>query len=182
MRSFREKPDETTAEQLLTSGDFVWNTGIKVWKVDRLLSAIKMIMPDSYASLVGLRAEMGTPSYEKMLDAWYENIEPASFEVAVSERLEGQLVYVADYRWEDMGSWEVFYKLAKKDDRGNAVVNGLPGQVVELVDSDDCLVIPRQQQVAIIGIKNAVIVQSDEKLLVCRRDLVSEVKGLFSGR
>lgn len=176
--SFHEKPDVAVAERFLASGEYVWNTGIKVWKVSHLLSTIKSLLPEAYESLLKLRAELGTSSYDHLLAKWYTTIAPASFEEAVSERLKNQLVYVADYRWEDMGNWDIFYKLAVKDVNGNAVVNRLASQKVELVDTKNSLIMPRQQRVAVIGLEDVIVVQSDKELLICRRDLSGEVKKL----
>lgn len=178
VRSFHEKPDQHTAETFLQSGKYVWNTGVKVWHISSLLASIKELMPETYNAILKLRVEIGGDSYANSLRDWFRTVEPASFESVVSEHLKGLLVYVADYQWEDVGNWEVFYKLASKDNQGNAIIDKLPAQNVELLETKNCLVIPRQQHIAVIGLSDILIVQSDNKLLICRREDAGRVKEL----
>lgn len=178
--SFREKPDQKTAMSFIKSGRYVWNTGIKVWKTASLLAAIKQQMPDAYQKLLELRAEIGGAQYYALLEKWFHSLpKTASFEELVSQQLKEMLVYVADYRWEDMGNWEVFYQLADKDSSGNAIVNQLASQKVTLVDTHNCLVLPRQGHIGIIGLDNIIVVQSEDGLLICRRDMAGDVKKLL---
>ncbi len=176
--SFIEKPNQAKAEALVTSGDHVWNTGIKIWRTAGLLQAIKTLLPKEYESLLALRSEIGGSKYADELREWYMSLKPVSFEKAISEHFSGLMVYAADYEWDDMGNWEVYYSLAQKDSQQNAIINALPGQDVQLLSSKRCLVLPRQQQVVVIGLEDVFVVQSDDKLLICRRDLASKIKDL----
>lgn len=173
---FFEKPDKDTAQEFLNSGDYAWNTGIKGWHISGLIDAIKNIDAKLYDQMVKLRSEIGSESYEKTLKRWYDQVEPRSFEKAISEHLDKLLVYVADYEWRDIGSWRALYDLTPKDRANNAIVKNQPNQSFHMINTKDSLIVTEQKQVIVAGMDNVAVVQSGDTLLVCPREKLDTIR------
>jgi mannose-1-phosphate guanylyltransferase len=176
IEEFREKPDLKTAKRYYDSGEYVWNTGVYAWQARALLQELKSVASEYYQGLVNLRVLIGEEGYALAMEKWFGEVRPESFDRMVSEKLKSMLVYVADYRWEDVGNWHSVYELAKKDEQGNAVLENNDGQSVEFRSSEGCMVVSNAKQVMMVGLKDVYVVQTDEALLICNKDHVAEVK------
>jgi len=173
VKTFAEKPILETARRFLDSGDFLWNSGIFVWKVSTILRDIEEHMPELYDGLMEIDAAIGRPDYEEVLHKVYCQIRSISIDYGVLEHAKDVVVLKGDFGWNDVGSWEEVYKILPKDNDKNAVV----GEHV-LKDTRRCLIDSPKRLIAAIGLEDLIIVDSDDALLVCRRDRAQEVKDL----
>lgn len=174
--SFKEKPDEVTAQKYLNSGNYVWNTGVYSWQTSSLLEIVKAVAPTFYKELLSLRVIIGEPGYAAAVKAWFDRITPIAFEKAISEKLPEMMVYVGDYEWEDIGNWKTVYELAKKDKHKNAILEKEKGQEIDFVEATGNMVLAQLQHVALVGVEDIIVIQTDDSLLVCHKDHVGEVK------
>jgi mannose-1-phosphate guanylyltransferase/mannose-6-phosphate isomerase len=163
--SFVEKPGLKKARAYLASGDYFWNAGIFVATHETILNEIRLHLPDLYKGLLSLEKVMGTGSFEKRLAAVYKGLESISFDYGIMEKT-GSPAFVipCDCGWSDVGSWESLHELRLGDNKD-------PGNVSEgesiLIDCKNSLVSGMSGRlVACLGVKNCVIVDTDDALLV----------------
>ncbi|MFC1724961.1 mannose-1-phosphate guanylyltransferase [candidate division KSB1 bacterium] len=170
VKTFAEKPDFETAKRFLKSGDFLWNSGMFIWKVKTILKEIKKNLPDLYEILMKIRDSIGTDNFNSTLVKEYKRIEAISIDYGVMEKAENVAVLKGDFGWSDIGGWEEFYRLGKKDKKNNVVI----GEGV-LRDSNFNLVYSNNRLIACLGINDMVVIDTDDVVLVCPRDKTEEI-------
>jgi mannose-1-phosphate guanylyltransferase len=171
VKAFHEKPDRTKAQAMLKTGRFFWNSGMFVWTVSAILDQMSRLTPAMFDELIKLKKYLGTPGWEEALLTGYEAMENVSIDYAVMEKSEKVLMLAGDFGWNDVGSWEAVYQLEPKDEQENC----LTGSVLVL-DSQGCLVHSPQKAVGLIGMKDLIVVDTPDALLICPRDRAQEVK------
>jgi mannose-1-phosphate guanylyltransferase len=171
VKAFHEKPERPRAEAMLKTGRFFWNSGMFVWKVTTILNQMARLTPAMFEELKKLKKHLDTPEWEEALRAGYEAMDNVSIDYAVMEKAEKVLMLAGDFGWNDVGSWEAVYQLEQKDAQGNF----LSGTVMVL-DSQGCLVHSPYKAVGLIGMKDLVVVDTPDALLICPRERAQEVK------
>lgn len=169
--TFAEKPNYATAIRFIESGDFFWNSGIFIWRTDTILDEIRSLMPDLYEGLNKIVLSLDTPDFNKTLNNVYGQLRKVSIDYGIMEKSRRVYLTKGSFRWSDIGSWDEVYQLSEKDNNGN-VVNGLiyTDMVIDsFIHSED-------KFTAVIGVDNLIIVNSNDSLLVCRKDKTQEVK------
>lgn len=168
VRSFAEKPNLATAERFLKSGDFLWNSGMFVWRVDTILEALRRWAPEVLEPLEALGEDL---TDAQALGRAYGLLPKISIDYAVMEKADSVYVLPGDFGWSDVGSWLAVYELAPKDAQGNA----FEGSVVAL-ESSHCLVRARNRLVVLIGMHEVAVVDTSDALLICRLARAQQVK------
>lgn len=177
--NFAEKPDKQTAQKYVSTGNYLWNTGLYVWRPQMLLQQIKKHQSSLYTQLVELRAQLHTQGYEQAIAKWYQASPHVSFEKSISEKVQEMLVYQANYIWYDLGNWRTVLELQPKDEYGNAVVSQHQRQV-KTINSSGCFVYAQAKKVGLVGVRDLIIVQTEQEILVCHKDSAAEVKQIAS--
>jgi len=173
VKTFAEKPIFETAKLFLKSGDFLWNSGIFIWKTATILREIRSHLPELYIGLEKLQKTIGKVNYPKQLERFYRQIRSISIDYGVMEDAQNVYVIKCDLGWNDVGSWDEVYKLSEKDKNGNAIIgNGM------IVDGEDNLIYSKDDLVAVLGVKDMVVVKSENAILVCPRERAQDVKDL----
>jgi mannose-1-phosphate guanylyltransferase len=162
--TFAEKPDLPTAERFLASGDFLWNSGMFIWRVDAIADAIQEFLPELHEQVQVLREAVGTPRFGEALESVYSQIHPISIDYGVMEKARNALVIGCDFGWSDVGSWDEADRLARKDDQENSIV----GDVVT-VETKGSFIRTSGKIIATVGVSDLIIVDTPDALLVCRR-------------
>jgi mannose-1-phosphate guanylyltransferase len=170
---FTEKPSAETAIHMVESGEYSWNSGMFVWRVDRVLEEFERQMPDFYAQLMEVQATLGTAGYEPTLGRVWPQVAKQTIDYGVMEGARDVAVIPADIGWSDVGSWAIVQGLLPADEEGNTVVGGHVG-----VDTRDTLVFNRDGKriVATIGVQDLIIVDTEDALLVCSREQEQAVR------
>ena len=168
---FVEKPDRATAERYLKSGAYLWNSGMFVWKADAILEEIKLQMPPLYKGLKRIWGALGTADEQKRLAEEFARLKGVSIDYGVMERAAKVAVLPADFGWSDLGSWDAVGEVIPPDSDGNVSV----GKVVSL-DCKDTTIYAEDRLVAAIGLEGAVVVDTPDATLVCRKDMAQKVK------
>lgn len=169
--TFAEKPNYATAIRFIESGDFFWNSGIFIWKTDSILNEIKSLMPDLYEGLIKIENAIGNAGYEETLNRVYGQLRKLSIDYGIMEKSKRVFLTKGNFRWSDVGSWDEVYQISEKDNNGN-VLNGMIYTDMVL----DSFIHSEQKFTAVIGVDNLVIINSNDALLVCRKDKSQEVK------
>jgi len=173
VRAFREKPSREAAIAFLKSGDFVWNSGMFLWRASVFARALERYSPEFF------------PFWRRTLDALekksktalskiFKEIPALSIDYALMEKAEGTLVCAGDFGWSDVGAWSALGDLWPRDDQDNA----RRGHVVA-VETRGNIVCNPGKLTALIGVENLVIVQTKDVLLVCRKDRDQDVKKIL---
>lgn len=171
VKTFAEKPNEETAKRFLRSGDFVWNSGMFIWKVDTIINEIKKSLPEMYGELMKIDAAIGTEKYDQTLELAYKLIRRISIDYGVMEKAQDVFVLKGNFGWSDVGSWDEVYRLSGKDENGNSVT----GKVF-LQNTKNALIYSQNKLVASIGMEDVIIIDTDDALLVCKLGDSQDVK------
>ncbi len=163
VKTFAEKPDFETAQAFLASGDFLWNSGMFVWRADRIKEEFRRHLPEM-AKLADLfAADIRTDSLQGAVKRFYEVSPSISIDYGIMEKAAGVRVVPADIGWSDVGSWMAAWELADKDPYGNSVI----GQPVELVNAHNCYVRGQGDRlIALVGMEDTVVVDTGDAILI----------------
>lgn len=171
---FKEKPDETKARQMLAGGDHSWNSGMFIWRVDRILAEMRRLMPDLAGALERIGAGWGTAEQETVLGREWMKVETNTIDYGVMERAENVAVLPAGgLEWSDVGAWDALFDVLLADESGNVVLNS---DTLLLETHDSLIHCPDGKLVVTIGVDDLIVVDSGDALLVCRRDQAQQVK------
>jgi len=168
---FLEKPDYTRALEFLSRGDYLWNSGMFIWRADLISKLIDIHAPLLAEGLKRIEAEFGTERYSGVLEEVYADLPKISVDYGILERVSNVLVIRGDFGWDDIGSWTALERYSDKDDRGNV----LDGRGV-LLDTNDTYVYSPDKTVAIIGVEDLIVVNESDCLLICHKDKAQEIK------
>lgn len=166
VKTFTEKPQIEMARQFLASGDFLWNSGIFIWRLKTILSAFNDYLPDVDQLFRAGIGKYATSDEEAFIRQTYSMCKSISIDYGVMEKAENVYVLASDFGWSDLGTWGSLYETRQKDDAGNAVV----GQQVMLYESSNCIVnMPKDKLVVLHGLDGYIVVEDNGILLVCRK-------------
>ena len=174
---FVEKPDLKTAQEYLAAGNFYWNTAIFVWKVKTMLSLYEKHMPEMYAGLMKIQAAWGTLEQDKVLNEIFPTLEAVAIDYAIFEKTDKIALIPAELGWRDVGSWQAIYDILTEAKDG--VVQ--KGKVMA-VDSKDTLIFNENEGklVAVVGVKDLVIVDTKDSLLVMQKSQDQDIKKIIT--
>ncbi len=170
VKKFHEKPQLEKACEFL-QGTFLWNSGIFVWKAATILEEIKTFLPDIYKVFLPVASSIGTAQFEQVLAAAYDSIEAISIDYGVMEKSVKVLTLRGEFSWNDVGSWSAIYDISAKDEQKNVV----RGKVVA-IDAERIVAYSPKKLTAIIGLKDVIVVDSEDALLICAKDRAQDVK------
>lgn len=169
--TFAEKPNLATANRFIKSGDFLWNSGMFIWKVETIMQEIKMYMPDLYDGVKEIQESVDTPEFGRVLTTVYGQLKSISVDYGIMEKSRNVYVVPGTFDWNDVGSWEAVYQIAEKDEYENAKF----GEVYADKTTKSYIFAP-QKFTAVIGADNLIIIDTTDALLVCNRDNAQDVK------
>jgi len=173
VKTFTEKPDLELARVFLESGEFFWNSGIFIWSLAAIDSAFQTHLPDINNLFHKGGNSLDEASERKMINQIYPECPNISIDYGILEKSSDVFVFCANFGWSDLGTWGSLYERSNKDESGNAV----QGENVMLYDSEDCLVnAPNEKLVVIQGIKDYIIVDNENTLLICKKEHEQEIK------
>ena len=173
VKRFAEKPDIGTARRFVESGDFLWNSGMFLWRLDAIKAALREYTPEITEQMDAL-PPTNSETFEAKLKEAYSCIRGVSIDYSVMERAPNVYVLRAGaIGWSDVGSWEEVYRLSEKDLDNNVLI----GKHVVARNSRSSLVISRTDQlIALYGVSDMVVVDCGDAILITRRDQAQGVR------
>lgn len=168
---FVEKPNLETAEKYVASGEYVWNSGIFVWKASVILNKFKEFLPDVYADLLKIANGFGTADEEKILNEVYPSIRSVSIDYGIMEKSSDIEVVPGEFGWNDVGSWDMLGVLHQSDSDGNIKVGNTLA-----IDTKDSIIYSSGKLVATVGVDDVIIVETPDAIMVCSKDRAQDVK------
>jgi mannose-1-phosphate guanylyltransferase len=173
---FFEKPDLDTAKGFLDEGGYYWNSGMFVWRNSSILKAFNSVVPNWGIYLDSLLDGMDTPSEKRILLDFYNSIESNSIDKLILERWANTVLVPIDFFWSDLGSWQALDEFLRRDPEENVFMGEeLKGVTV---DSSGCFLMGEKKVIAAVGVKNLVIVDTDDAVLVMDKFRSQEVKSV----
>ena len=158
----------SVAKRFLKSKDFLWNSGIFIWKVDVFLDQLGRHMPELSNQL--WKIEKRIKSRKSFTDIWSE-ILPESIDYGLLEKAKNIYVVKSDFRWNDLGSWNAMYDELPKRKDGNLIKgNGI------VIDGNNNFIQNEDHFTAVVGLDNVVVVSTDDVTLVVNKDNVEDVR------
>ena len=173
-RRFTEKPDIVRATQFLASGQYSWNSGMFIWRVERAMRDFERYQPAIFAMCSYLQSAIDLPDYEEKLNDIWETMPSLSIDFAIMEKADNIAVIPDDIGWSDVGNWTSLYDILPQDNFGNCIKGGASDMRV-ILDTRDTLVLSDRLTVA-IGVEDIVVVDADDALLICHKERTQDVK------
>lgn len=162
--AFAEKPDIGTAQRFIESGDFLWNSGIFVSRMDVFFITLRKLLPDIYDKFDILAQNLDVEDFEEKLTFIYKQINPISLDYGILEKSDNVYVVVSSFTWSDLETWDELYRLSMKDARNNVI----EGDVIS-IDSKNSFISGNGKMIAVVGIDDVIVVDTDEAILVCKK-------------
>ncbi|WP_020410969.1 mannose-1-phosphate guanylyltransferase/mannose-6-phosphate isomerase [Hahella ganghwensis] len=176
VEAFVEKPDEATAKDYLSSGEYLWNSGMFVMSAERYLQELKQYEPDIYETCQlafnNCHVDM---DFKRLPAESFTHCPDNSIDYAVMEHTRDAVTVPLNAGWSDVGAWSAMWSVNSKDDKGNA----LHGDVLA-EDAQGCFVRGHDKLVALLGVEDLVVVDTQDAVMVAHRDKVQDVKKLVS--
>jgi len=171
---FTEKPDLKTARKFLQSKQYLWNTGLYVWKVETILDKFKKHLPNTHKQLLTIQKYIGTAKEEWALNNYYPKCDKISIDYGIMEKVSPKEVRIipAILQWSDVGTWESIFSELAKHKNDNIIKAEHLG-----IDTKGCLIygIPKKI-IATIGIDDLAIIDTEDALLICKKEKSQDVK------
>ncbi|OIO37535.1 MAG: hypothetical protein AUJ75_04085 [Candidatus Omnitrophica bacterium CG1_02_49_10] len=164
--SFEEKPDMRAAERYVKSGRYYWNSGIFVWRADAIMSAIKRHMPALHKAAGRIAGHLSAGGDKDAIRDIYRGLDSISIDHGILEKAKNIFVLPTACEWSDLGSWKS--------------IKASRGLVVSLDTSDTTIITSGKHLVAALGLKDIVIVHTDDATLVCDKNRAEDIKALLS--
>jgi mannose-1-phosphate guanylyltransferase len=183
VEEFKEKPSREVATDYVASGRYLWNAGMFVWRVDAFLSELRRQQPALCEGVTRIAAAWGTHAQDEVLSEVWPTLTKISVDYAVMEGAAavGLVATVpGDFGWYDIGDFDTLGAVLPADEAGNVIVETAGGKPdVLLTDVTNTVIVPHADRlVAVLGMRDVIIVDTPDALLVCPRDRVQEVKHL----
>lgn len=171
VKQFKEKPDVHTAEKFITSGNFAWNSGMFLWRIDSINEAIQHLMPELSSSLQEIKSAWNYDT-NKVSDL-YSKLKSVPVDIGIMEKADNATMIPINIDWNDIGSWEALDEMKEKDKNGNCFET--PVMNIEsnnsYVYSDNL-----QKKIALIGVDDVIVVETKDALLICKKERSQDVK------
>lgn len=172
---FKEKPAERDAHLMLASSDHVWNSGMFVWRVERVMREFEQQMPELYRGLGEISEAWGTPDEQKVIENIWLGLRSETIDYGIMEGASRVAVILAKgLGWSDVGSWDSMFDVLPGDEAGNIVIGG---QHIGLETEDSLVYVEQEHRLIVtIGVENMVVVDTGDVLLICRKDQAQKVR------
>lgn len=174
VESFREKPDQRTAESFVQTGRFLWNSGMFFLTLPALIAEMEHAAPELAAATRAIAGHLRAHDMAAA-ETTFDQLPDVSFDYAVMERARNVMVVAATFDWDDLGSWDAVARTYPADDQGNVALGNLRADDAE---RNVVYVDGTGQSVSLLGVSDLVVVVTNGQVLVCPKDRAQEVKRL----
>ncbi len=171
VEKFVEKPDLETAKAYLASEQYLWNSGMFIWKTSTILDNLQAHLPETYAGLCKIREAIGTPVEEQVLEREFQGFRAESIDYGVMEKARDIYILSGAFGWDDVGSWLAVSRIKRSNELGNVV----EGNVVT-VDTRDTIIQGGGKLIAAVGLEDMIVVDSEDALLICEKAHAGDIK------
>lgn len=168
---FVEKPDLETAKEYVASEQYLWNSGMFIWKVSTILKNLETYLPETYQGLNRIADAIGTEEEELVLEKEFSAFQSESIDYGIMEKAKNIYILSGSFGWDDVGSWLAVGRIKKSNEFGN-VINGN----AVTVDTQNCIIQGGKKLIATVGIEDIIVVDTEDALLICDKDSAGNIK------
>lgn len=168
---FVEKPSLEVAKEYLSTEEYLWNSGMFIWKVSSILKNMQKFMPDTYESLIKIKEAIGTPQQDSILEKEFHNMQSQSIDYGIMEKADNIYILPGTFGWDDVGSWLAVERIKKTNEFGNAVA----GNIIT-VNTHNCIIQGDKKLIAIVGMEDTIVVDTKDATLICAKDSAGDIK------
>jgi len=173
VKEFKEKPDHTTAHAYYSSGEYFWNANMNTYKAEAILDAIERYSPHLYKVLE--KVKQGA-THKEIESAWYL-LPPEPIDTAILEKSKNVLVVPGDFSWFDVGDWSTLHTILSSEPDWNVLLGEEAPEHIG-VDTEGCLIHGTGRLIATLGLKDLIIIDTPDVLLICPKEKSQEVRKL----
>ena len=175
--SFTEKPNKATAQAFISTGRYFWNANMYVWSARALQDSFQEHMPVLYEATAELSSLKGN-KFEEALTDIYKDAEAISIDFAISEKAENLVLIPGDFGWNDVGDWKVVFDLGNQNSDGNVVIGDHSTTNALTVNSQGNLIHTNGKLVAMVGVQDMIVIDTEEILMIVPKSQSQDVKKL----
>lgn len=173
VKTFTEKPDLELAKTFLRSGEFLWNSGMFIWKAKTIMDAVNKYLPEIAEAFKDGAKYYNTDREEAFIRDAYGQCNNISIDYGVMEKADNVFTIPAQFGWSDIGTWDSLYEVYEKDYLQNAV----SGKNVKIYDAaNNMIMVPTEKLVVIQGLQGYCVIDSEDVLLICEKAKEQEIK------
>ena len=177
VKTFTEKPNKELAEAFIKSGEFVWNSGIFIWSLKSILKAFKTHLPDISTRFNEGAHLFNTNKEKEFIDEHFPFCPNISIDYGILEKADNVYVIISSFGWSDLDSWASLHAASKQDENKNA---NLHSNGLYLESSNNMIVTTSKKLVVIQGLDNYIVAESDNTLLICKKEDEHRIKHLMT--
>ena len=168
---FVEKPTREVAKEYLETEEYLWNSGMFVWKTSSILKNIELFMKDIYEGLVRIKDSIGTEQEKQVLEKEFTAFRSESVDYGIMEKAEDIYTIPGTFGWDDVGSWLAVDRIRKSNEMGNVV----SGNIIT-VNSKNCIIEGSKKLIAAVGLEDLIIVDTEDATLICDKQSAGDIK------
>lgn len=168
---FVEKPNLEVAKEYLETEEYLWNSGMFIWKVSTILDNIKNLLPDLYEGLKTIQNAIGTDEEEIVLEKTFFEFPSVSIDYGIMEKAKDIYIFPGVFGWDDVGSWLAVGRIKKSNESGNVV----EGNVIT-IESKNNIIQGEKKLIAVVGVENVIIVDTEDATLICNKNSAMDIK------
>lgn len=168
---FVEKPSLEVAKEYLDSEEYLWNSGMFVWKVSSILKNMESYMKDIYDGLLRIQSSIGTADEDMVLDKEFHAFPSESIDYGIMEKAKNIYTLPGTFGWDDVGSWLAVGRIQKTNEFDNVV----DGNIIT-IHSKNCIIEGTNKLIAAVGLENLIIVDSEDATLICNKNSAGDIK------
>jgi len=174
VKSFVEKPDLTTAKRYLKSWRYLWNAGMFIAPVKVMMKAFKTHLPTDFKIIEKLIDCFGKKNEAALIKKYHAQLTSVAIDYSIMEKEKELLVLPVDIEWNDIGTMSVLKDVLAENEKDNIT----KGEVID-IDTQNCLIYGSNRLIATLGLKDTIIVDTEDALMICAKDKSAEMKKII---
>ncbi|MFC5652643.1 mannose-1-phosphate guanylyltransferase [Paenibacillus solisilvae] len=168
---FVEKPNFQKAQGYLASGNYLWNSGMFIWKTSVIINNFKRYLPRLYKTMLPISDYLGSEQEEEIINQIYPTLQNISIDYGILERSDEIVVLSGQFGWNDIGSWDALGAIFPPDEAGNIIKANHLG-----IDTRNSIIYGNGRLITTIGLDGFIIADTEDALLICPKDKAQSVK------
>ena len=171
VEGFVEKPNIDNAKKYFASEEYLWNSGMFVWKISTILENIKKHIPELYKGLERMQQWIGEPDEKEKIEQEFYEFPSISIDYGILEKADNMYIVPGTFGWDDVGSWLAVSRIKQMNESGNVI----DGNIIT-IDTKNCVIEGNQKLIAAVGVQDLIVVDTEDATLICDKANVSDIK------
>lgn len=169
VEKFVEKPTKDVAEKYLSSGKYLWNSGMFIWRTDSILEKIKINLPNTFEALKDIES-LSDNKVQNFINNNYCKVDSISIDYGVLEKDKQIYVIPSEIEWDDIGTWNAVERYKEKDEKNNIVSNN-----VKVIKSESNIALNNKKEMVMIGVKDIAVIESNDTIFIVNKKYMNNL-------